>query len=301
MQPKIKFLPQLALLSAALIWGISFVIIKNTLDVIPPNFLLAVRFTIATLVLAAVFHKKLRLIRKKTVIRCCSAGVCLFLAYMTQTIGITDTTPGKNAFLTAVYCVIVPFLYWLVGGKKPTLWNIGAAVLCLVGIGMVSLTEGFTMRMGDALTLVGGVFYAIHIVLLAKTCAEFDPGICTMLQFAAAAVCAWAVTACTETPPALGVFFTADGLLSIGYLAFLASAACMFFQTYGLKYASPNTGSILLSLESVFGVLFSLLVGGESMTLSLGIGFALIFIAVIASETQFSFLGRKSRALEEKK
>ena len=61
----------------------------------------------------------------------------LFLAYYTQTVGITDTTPGKNAFLTAVYCVLVPFLFWAVDKARPDKFNIIAAVLCIAGIGLV--------------------------------------------------------------------------------------------------------------------------------------------------------------------
>ena len=299
MAPKFKFLPQIALLTAAIVWGISFVVIKNSLDAVPPAYLLAIRFTIACAVLALLFHKKLKTIDLRTLACCGAAGFCLFLAYMTQTIGITDTTPGKNAFLTAVYCVIVPFLFWAVGGNRPTLWNISAAVLCLAGIGFVSLTNGFSISMGDSLTLVGGLFYAVHIVVLAKVCNSFDPGLCTVIQFGTAALCSWVTGALTESFPPLTAF-TGSGLMEILYLSLFASAVAILFQTYGLKYASPNTGSILLSLEAVFGVAFSMLLYGEKLTPSLLLGFVLIFLAVITSETQWSFLRRKNTLADVK-
>lgn len=142
-QKKINILARGALFSAALIWGSSFFVVKDTVDAIPPNFLLAVRFTVGCIVLALIFHKRLKEIDREYLWKGAVIGLCLFAAYSSQTIGITDTTPGKNAFLTAVYCVIVPFLFWMVNKTKPDIYNIAAALLCLTGIGMVSLTEGF--------------------------------------------------------------------------------------------------------------------------------------------------------------
>ncbi len=68
-------------------------------------------------------------------------GVCLFCAYTAQTIGITDTTPGKNAFLTTIYCVFVPFLFWLVNKSKPDVYNLVASVTCIVGVGFLYLSQ----------------------------------------------------------------------------------------------------------------------------------------------------------------
>lgn len=290
-KPAFRFLPQIALLSAALIWGLSFVVIKNTLDVFPPMFLLAIRFTAAAAFLAVIFNRKLRLIDRKLIGSAALAGLCLFAAYASQTFGITETTPGKNAFLTAVYCVIVPFLFWMVGGERPSGWNIAAAALCLLGIGLVSLTNGLTIGRGDLLTILGGVLYAVHIVILARKCKDYDAGLVTIIQFLTAGACAWVVGALTEQFPPLSAF-SGEGLWGLFYLTFFASAAAMLFQTFGQRYAPPSAASILLSLESVFGVACSTLLYGEKLTLRLVLGFAVIFAAVITSETKWSFLRR---------
>ena len=174
-QKKINILSRAALFAAALIWGSSFFVVKDTVNTIPPNFLLAVRFTIGCLALALIFRKRLKKLNKEYIWQGAVIGLCLFAAYSSQTIGITDTTPGKNAFLTAVYCVIVPFLFWIVNKTRPDIYNMAAAALCLTGIGLVSLTEGFSIRMGDALTLLGGFFYALHIVMVAKLAKDKDP------------------------------------------------------------------------------------------------------------------------------
>lgn len=278
-----------ALLGAALIWGSSFFIMKNTVEILPPNFLLAIRFSISCIFLAIIFFKRLKLINKEYIKSSIVISLCLFVAYYTQTLGITDTTPGKNAFLTATYCVIVPFLFWLVNKTKPDKSNFAAAVLCIAGIGLVSLTQGLHIRYGDLLTLVGGFFFAAHMVAVAKLARDKDPFVLTILQFGFSAVYSWIMGFATETLPKASDF-SVDLLASMIYLVFFATAAALLLQNIGQKYTHPGTASILLSLESVFGVIFSVIFYGEKLTLQLAAGFIFIFLAVVISETKLSFL-----------
>lgn len=285
-------LSRVALFAAAIIWGISFFVVKNAVDVIPPNFLLGIRFTIACILLAIIFHKRLANLNKDYFIKGGIIGFCLFAAYSIQTIGITDTTPGKNAFLTAIYCVIVPFLYWLVDKNRPGIYNFIAAIIGIIGIGLVSLTSGFSIGFGDTLTLISGFMFAAHIVAVAKLAGDKDPIVITILQFGYAAVFSWIISLLFETPPSLSSF---DGN-TVGALLFLsvcATTLTLLFQNIGLKYVEPSAASIILCLESVFGVLFSVIFYGEQLTLRLFIGFVLIFIAILISETKLSFLKQK--------
>lgn len=285
-----RILPKFALFSAALIWGSSFFIVKNTVDIFPTNFLLAIRFTIGCLLLCVLFPKKLTQLNRTCLWQGIVLGLLIFTAYCIQTIGLTDTTPGKNAFLTAAYCILVPFLYWITDKRRPDLYNFSAAFLCLAGIGLVSFDGSFSMRFGDAMTLISALFFAAHIVAGARFGGKSDPILLTILQFGTAAVCSWVLGLTTETFPKEIPLNAALGLL---YLAVFATTIALLLQNIGLKYADPTSGAILLSLESVFGVLFSMLFYQERLTLRLGAGFLLIFIAVILSETKLSFLRKK--------
>lgn len=285
-----RILPKFALFSAALIWGSSFFIVKNTVDIFPTNFLLAIRFTIGCLLLCVLFPKKLTQLNCTCLWQGIVLGLLIFTAYCIQTIGLTDTTPGKNAFLTAAYCILVPFLYWITDKRRPDLYNFSAAFLCLAGIGLVSFDGSFSMRFGDAMTLISALFFAAHIVAGARFGGKSDPILLTILQFGTAAVCSWVLGFTTETFPKEIPLNATLGLL---YLAVFATTIALLLQNIGLKYADPTSGAILLSLESVFGVLFSMLFYQERLTLRLGAGFLLIFIAVILSETEFSFLRKK--------
>lgn len=279
---------------ATIIWGSSFVVMKNSVDVLPTFWLLAIRFSFSALVLAVLFWKKWKLLDRQYLIRGTVMGFFLFLAYLFQTFGLVHTTPGKNAFFTAVYCVIVPFLYWLVVKKRPDRFNMIAALLCVVGIGLVSITgeSASAFNIGDVLTLIGGFFFAAHIVAVDKCAEGRDIFLLTTLQFASFAVFSWLGVLVAR--PALGEgIFTGSLVFGLAYLVVFASCGGLLFQNIGQKYTAPATAAVLLSLEAPFGVLFSALLTNEQFTPLMLLGFALIFVAVVCSETKFSFLRKK--------
>ena len=280
------------LFAAAFIWGSSFFIMKGAVDVIPTFYLLAIRFTGGALLLSLVCWKKWRELTRDYFWRGAVIGGFLFLAYSIQTFGLMGTTPSKNAFLTAVYCVLVPFLYWAVMRRRPDRYNILAAVLCVSGVGLVSLTDALTVTWGDALTLVCAFFYAAHIVAVAKVSPGKDIYLLTVFQFAWAAVYAWICGLLFQQFPPLSVF-RPDVIVQLAYLTVMATTVALLFQNVGQVWSDPASASVILSLESVFGVLFSVIFYGDPVTGRLLAGFALIFVAVVCSETKFQFLRRK--------
>ncbi|MBP1754613.1 MAG: EamA family transporter [Firmicutes bacterium] len=286
-QHKHSLSAKIALFGATIIWGSSFLIVKNSMDVMQPHMLLAFRFTIGGILLCIIFHKRLKNLNKEYFIKGGILGTLLFVAYSLQTIGITDTTPGKNAFLTAIYCVLVPFFFWPVDKKKPDNFNLIAAFISIIGIGLVSLNGDLSIRMGDGLTLISGVIYAIHMVAVAKFSGHRDPILLTILQFGYAAVYSWLIGLLFEDIPTNWSTGSVIGLL---YLAVFATALALLLQNVGQKYTHPAPAAIIMSLESVFGALFSVLFYHEIITPRLFVGFGFIFIAVIISETKLSFL-----------
>ena len=292
-----QLVAKLALLLATLIWGSSFIIMKDALDDITTYYLLAIRFTGAFVLLGIVFWKKWKHINKDVIIAGFIMGTALIAAYAFQTFGLMDTTPGKNAFLTAGYCILVPFLFWGIAGSRPDKFNVIAAVLCIVGIGLVALDDNLSVGRGDLLTLVCCVFYALHIVVSAKFTRTMDVMLLTIGQFFFAAMWSWALAFLFE-PTLIVSEMSTEIWMVLGYLCVFATAGALGLQTYGLKYTSPSAGALILSLESVFGVIFSIMVGAEEVTARLLIGFAVIFFAIVVSETKLEFLQNKKTAPE---
>ena len=292
-----QLVAKLALLLATLIWGSSFIIMKDALDDITTYYLLAIRFTGAFVLLGIVFWKKWKHINKEVIIAGFIMGTALIAAYAFQTFGLMDTTPGKNAFLTAGYCILVPFLFWGIAGTRPDKFNVIAAVMCIVGIGLVALDDNLSVGRGDLLTLVCCVFYALHIVVSAKFTRTMDVMLLTIGQFFFAAMWSWVLAFLFE-PPLIISEMSTEIWMVLGYLCVFATAGALGLQTFGLKYTSPSAGALILSLESVFGVIFSIMVGAEEVTARLLIGFAVIFFAIVVSETKLEFLQNKKTAPE---
>ncbi len=290
---------RLLIVIATVIWGSSFVIVKDMTGYISPAWILFIRFSIATAILSLSFVKYRELYFKRTnALYGIGIGAALFLGYYFQTLGITDTTPGKNAFLTATYCVIVPFSAWLLMRRRPNRFNAIAAVLGIAGIGLISLDGGFGIGFGDAMTLVSAVFYALHITLVSKFAKERSIYVLTIWQFFAVALCSLIVALALEAPPDFSSF-PAEAWPSILYLSVIVTALALLFQNIGQAHLPPASAALLLSLESVFGVLFSIALGAEALTLQVAGGFVLVFAAIVVSEA-FPELFRKRQERHER-
>lgn len=276
---------------AALIWGSSFIIMKNTVDFLTPNILLAIRFFIAATLLTLIFIKRMRQVSLSEIKMGIQCGVLLYLAYTVQTFGLNQTTPSKNAFLTAVYVAIVPFLVWICYPKRPDRYNFIAAFLCIIGIGLTTLNESWMIQIGDLLTLIGGFIWAIHILVNKNYAEKMDPICFTILQFITTALCAFISSILFEDISIIRQI-KVDIIFQLGYLAVFATALALLLQTIGQMHTSECNAALILSLESVFGTLFSILFYGEVLTIRTVFGFLIIFIAIIISETKLTFMKR---------
>ncbi|MEY8351894.1 DMT family transporter [Lachnospiraceae bacterium 54-53] len=279
----IKTLSAMGLIVTTIIWGSAFVVMKNSVGVISPAYLLALRFTIAAIALMAVFFQRIRVIGKAD-LRCGGLlGVFLFISYFFQTYGLKYTTASKNAFITTLYVILVPFLHWFFNRKKPSRNNVAAAAIAVLGLALISLEGDLTVNIGDLMTLLCGFFFAFHIVFIDRYTADHDPVGLTVIQMVVAAGLSWAVAPFLEGRLDFSVI---DASMTAGllYLGIFSTMLCFLLQNVGQKHLSPNTSSIILSFESVFGLLFSVLFLGEPVTPKLTAGCGLMFVSVILSE-----------------
>lgn len=282
-------LAKLALLTVAVVWGSSLVVVKGATDYMSPLYLLALRFTIGCGTLCLIFRKQLGAVKKDDLKCGGRIGFFLFLAYTTQTLGVMFAMPGKSAFLSSIYCVVVPFLYWFTEHRKPDGYTTAAAVMCIAGISLSTLTSSFSIEFGDSLAILSGFFFASHIVAVSKYSAGKDPVLMTILQFGTCSVLCWIATLLFEGLPQPVDAASMSGVL---YLGVACTALALLLQNIGQKYADPSSAAILLSLESVFGILFSVWFCGERLSVLLILGFILIFSAILLSETKLAFVRR---------
>lgn len=293
-EKKLNIISKIMLFAATLIWGSSFFILKNTLDEIPVFFLLCVRFSVSAVLLFVIFIKRFRAFNLKYLLIGSVTGIALGLAYITQTVGLKYTTPGVNAFLTSTYCVLVPFMMWYAKKKAPDRYNFIAAFIVVIGIGLVCLGSGgveFSF-MGEGLTMICGIFFALQMVLIDYWGKELDVIVFTVVQFLAAfLVCLVFFFAAHEKIP---THFSASSIWSLVFLTILCTLVCFLFMNFGIKHTSAMYSSLVTCLEAVFGVLFSIAFYGEKLTVQIAAGFAVITLGVIINETKLSFLKKKN-------
>lgn len=275
---------KLALFLTAMLWGTTFAIGKIATEVFSASFVIALRFTVASIALMIVAAPLYKLLNKKYWVDGIWMGITLFISYILQVEGLSgDTSPGKSAFLCTTYCVMVPFLHWFATKKRPQILHVLCVFICLFGIGILSLQGGFEMSSGDILTVLSGVPCAVNIVISSIVCQNKNPLLLTTIELGVVAVLAWIFVIFTDTFPSRFPVNTVGGIV---YLGLVATALCLFLQSYGLKYAEASIGGMILSLESVFGVLFSIVIYHETITLRMLIGFAVIFIAILLSQLE---------------
>ena len=273
-------------MGAAAIWGGSFVVLKGALDAVPAPWLLGIRFVLAGLVMAGLFARRVaEHMNRDHLLAGLALGVTGGLAYLIQNIGLADTTPGHNAFLTATYCVMVPFMHWAVAHAQPGLANVAAAALALAGVGVLSLEGGsLSLSWGDVLTLISAFWFAAQIEVMVAVAPGKDVLVCTVVEFFVMGMLCLAYGAIAVPFPPVSVFATGEFWFQMGYLVLLASCVCILCQNVGQAHVPPAQASLLMSLESVFGVAFSVLLYGDPLTLQLALGFAMVFGAVLLSE-----------------
>lgn len=277
-------LAKILLFVTAVLWGSTFTIGKLASEVFSAAFVIALRFLVAALALLIAAYPQRKQLDRKHWINGFWMGLSLFISYILQVGGLAlDTSPGKSAFLCTTYSVLVPFVYWLVTKEPPKLRHVVCVFLCLTGVGILSLSGGWGMSRGDILTVLSGIPGAFNIVISAIVCRNRNVLLLTTIELWVVTILAWIFVMVGNEFPTV---FPLDAVGGIVYLGLIATALCLYLQSYGLKYAEPAIGGMLLSLESVFGVLFSVIVYHETITLRMVIGFAVIFAAIMLSQRE---------------
>ncbi len=268
----------------ALIWGGGFVATDLALEIFSPFALLCVRFVGASVLawLPVLWHQEK--IQKEELQIGFWSGLFLYTAFAFQTFGMDLTDPGMNAFLTAVYVVLVPYGMWIVFHKKPNRIVLIASICCLVGIGCLSLSQGsFVLRLGDLLSLSCALFFAAQIMSLDQAKQASAYGL-NAIQLSVAALCSLPFGLFSPWPNHIGT----QGWLSMSYLVIFSTFLCYLMQTIAQRYTSPSSVSILLATECLWANLFSAILLHENMSFIHWIGGILIFLSIVLVESKQS-------------
>ena len=274
------------LLITAIVWGSGFVVTAIALEYLTAYQVMAGRFILAAIILSLLFGRKFKSFTKSVIWKGAILGTILYIGFALQTVGLEYTTPSKNAFLTAVNVVIVPLIAYLVYKRKVDRYETIGSIITLIGIGFLSLQGSMTISIGDALSLACAVAFAFDIFYTNHFVKKEDALSLTIVQFITASFIAVIAVLIQGDIPTT---FEKEALYSIIYLAVFSTTIAYVCQNIAFQYTTATKGAIILSLESFFGMLLSVLFLHEVLTGRMIIGAALIMIAILITELKPSF------------
>jgi drug/metabolite transporter (DMT)-like permease len=276
----------LSLLGVAAIWGATFVMVKEALDSTGPLSFLALRFTLAGLVLLPVLIGRRTRLSLALLAGGSLVGLALFAGYALQTAGLQFTSASKAGFITGLAVVIVPALTTILVRKPPS-WPLSlGVVLATAGLALTSVESDLTVQVGDLLVLGCAISFALHILAVGHFAPSHDVLALTAVQIISAALLT-SLGALLFEAPSLDQFATV--LPAALFTGVFATVAAFYLQTRAQRFTTPTHTALIFSMEPVFAALFGYLLAGELLELRAVVGCGCILagmlIAQLSAET----------------
>jgi drug/metabolite transporter (DMT)-like permease len=251
-----------ALVGITAVWGYTFLVVQDATARLPVMDFLAWRFLVASAVMIALRPTCLRGVTRLELLRGVGLGAILGLGYITQTYGLRYTSAAISGFITGMFVVLTPVMSWVLLRRKTNRNTWLVVALATMGLALLSL-NGWSVGIGELLTLGCAVFFAIHIVGLGEWSSQYDPYAFALLQIGAVGVISLiaATPGGIAVPPDRGVW----GVIVI--TGVLATAVAFVVQTWAQSLVSATRAAVVMTMEPVFAGLFAVVIGGNQLTL----------------------------------
>ncbi len=272
-----------SLLTVALIWGATFILVKQALDQISTLLFLALRFAIATFALAFLFHKDFRKADLARGVRAgLLAGCLLFSGYVLQTFGLKYTSASKTGFITGLYIPLVPLFGSVLYKKIPEKSELMGVLAAFAGLALMTVQKSLLdVGLGDLLVAGCAVAYAFHILVLGRFAGATSLGVLTVVQIATSAVLCSATFWWAEP---VRVTWTTGVWIALLVTSLLATALAFTVQTWAQRYSSPTRTALIFAMEPVFAWVTSYVIAGEVLSKRAAAGGLLILAGILLVE-----------------
>lgn len=277
----------LALLLVTVGWGASFILTKNALADLPTFNFLAIRFLLAFALSIMVFPHRLKGLNRKTLTSSAIVGTILFCGYAFQTVGLNYTTTSKSAFITGFTVVLVPIITALFMKKRPEAPAVAGSLMALLGLGLLTLDGSLSINIGDALTLVATLGFAMHIITVGHFTAGCDSLMLGVFQIGFVGLWSLLTSFIVESPalPPMGPVWINVVLLSV-----FCTAGAFIVQSIAQQYTTATHTALIYSGEPVFAAIFGYFMIGDVLTGQGLVGAVLILGGMLAAELDFKAL-----------
>lgn len=304
-----KYSSEAALLLMVVLWGATFVIIKESLDDISSMLFIAIRFMFASLFLAPFLFIQRKKLNKNAVLPGIILGLLTFSAFAAQTVGLKYTSATKSAFLTGTAVVMIPIFQFIIEKKKPS--RAGIAGTSIVFIGILFLSSGgdsifnfvnelgANFNAGDWLTLLCAALFALYVIYIDVYSPKYDFWVLVFLQIFVTSILGFITAALFYAIDLETLKFEYNSYLAFAlfYTAFFTTFLAVIIQTKFQKNVTPTKAGIIYSFEPIFAAVFAFFLLNEKITNFGLIGSSLIFAGLILSEV---FDNKKKRIDEGK-
>lgn len=268
----------LVLLTA--VWGSTFFLIRDLVVTVPPTDFLAVRFSIAGVLMLVIFWPHVRRLGRHEWVVGLGLGVVYGVAQLLQTIGLAHTDASVSGFITGTYVVLTPVFSALLLRERipPSTW--AAVALATVGLGVLSLQGGLSLGLGETLTLACAAVYALHIIGLGRwSTPSHATGLAAVQMMAIAVVCV-----ASALPDGIVLPSGTGQWTAVLYMATAAGVLALWVQTWAQARMSATRAAIVMTLEPVFAAFFAVVAGQESPTWRMVVGGVLVLTAMYLVE-----------------
>jgi len=271
------------LLGIVIIWGSTFAIIKNILNLIPPYTFLTYRFLLATLVLMVIFLKNMRGVNKAILRKGSLIGIFLFLSYAFQTVGLKYTSATKTGFISGFYVVLVPVISHFFIKEKINRNSVIGVILAFIGLWFLNYTNGFSFNFGDFLVFLSAFFTAMYIIMVGLYSRKFNPFLLTTVQLFTVFILSLLMAIIFEKP-AIHLSYPFNVWWVIIFMGIFATAFALYMQNKFQGYSTAIKTAIIFSGEPIFAAIFAYFLLGEKLGLIARIGGLLMVSGIIISQ-----------------
>ena len=281
---KMEMIADISILSIALIWGSTFIIIKKAIEEIPTFAFLSLRFGLAAIILLIIILFKKKVADKGLLKDGIILGITLFSVFAFQTLALKYTSASVTGFLTGLYVIFAPILSAVFLKKIPHLYSATGVVFASVGMAFITLSDslkGFSY--GEMFGIINGFFIAVHILFTDKFSRNHDALNLTLIQISVVAILS-IISYILFEPHVGNEIFNSYTLFAVFMTAVLATVVAFFVQTMMQKYTTPTKAAVMFTMEPVSAAFFSYFIGNEILMTKQYFGAAMIIFAMIVAE-----------------
>ena len=282
-----EYLSTLLLISVAIFWGITFLIIQDAIKTVPVYAFLFFRFFLAFIIMYIIFYKRLKNINKHSLFYGIILGIILFLGYSTQTFALVYTQSSIVAFLTGFFVILVPIIGYIFFKSKLGINIIIASFISIIGLYLLTSSSNFNFNKGELFALICAVFFALHIIITGKLSQNTDIFVTVLIQFFVVSILSLIFSLFLEEKT-LNIDFNYSFIKALIITSIFATVYAFIVQSYMQQFISDNKTAIIFTLEPLSAAFYGMYIGNEVLSFTQIIGASFIILATIIAQVKIS-------------